>query len=1081
MAQPTLSFVRRATLYILLLIAAFTCGKGESSAFRHQQETREPITLALGTSVEREIASGQTDVYQIRLEAGLLFEATVEQRGVNIAVKVTDDAGKLMFEEDRVFGIYEGAEPIFLIAETTGVYRLHVAPVEASDASGRYVIKAEEPRSATQADHLRARAEALFREGLLLSNRIRPTRDRSEAPKAVAKLEEALALWQALDNKLRAREVLCRIGAIYLPLDEILPAQTAYERALGLIESNEGFTAFDLNNLGFLYNRLGELQKALRYYQQALPLRRLNRDRWSEGVTLDNIGQVYRKQGELYLALECHLEALRIFRELKKRRSEAIALSNIANVKHKLGETDKAIEYARLSLDAAREVDDKRQMGIKLHNIGTYYLAWEKPREAMDYLNQALAVDRAAGNAFNEAHDLATLGRIHTALDEPYKALDFFDRAMSLHRKIGNRFGIAQTLIGLGLANDKIGDLPKAIAAYEEALTFYRLFGEPDSESETLNLLAGINRKQGNWAVARQQLEEAIELAESVRARAKSQQSRSSYLAKKQAIYDRYTDLLMDMHKLEPGRGYEVVALQNSERARARSLLELLAEARADIRQGADPALLAAEKSVRQQLSLKGQEQTRLFSQPANEAKAAALAEDIENLTAQLQHVEARIRVSSPRYAALTQPQPLTASQVQQLLDDDTVLLEFALGEKQSWLWAVTGTNISAHKLPSRREIEQASRRVYELLTARQPKKGESEARWQARIAEADRKLPQEAGALSRMLLGSISTNLDQEWRGKRLAIIASGALEYLPFGVLTLPGEESGSQPLIALHEIVNLPSASVLSVIRQEGAERQVATKTVAVLADPVFEADDPRVVLARKRKGAGPEMVIHTRSAGVNKSAVSDLARAMRSMGKSGDRGGLSRLPFSREEADAIASLVPADLLLKATDFQASHAKAVSGELSDYRIVHFATHGLLNSEHPELSGLVLSLIDENGKSQDGFLRMHEIYNLRIPAEVVVLSACQTGLGKEFRGEGLVGLTRGFMYAGAQRVVASLWQVDDLATAELMKRFYRGMLRDGMRPAAALRAAQIELMKEKRWSSPYFWAAFVMQGEWK
>jgi CHAT domain-containing protein len=189
----------------------------------------------------------------------------------------------------------------------------------------------------------------------------------------------------------------------------------------------------------------------------------------------------------------------------------------------------------------------------------------------------------------------------------------------------------------------------------------------------------------------------------------------------------------------------------------------------------------------------------------------------------------------------------------------------------------------------------------------------------------------------------------------------------------------------------------------------------------------------------------------------------------------------LPFSREEADAIAEFVPARLLLRATDFQASRTKALSGELSSFRIVHFATHGLLNSEHPELSGLVLSLVDENGKAQDGFLRMHEIYNMRLPAEVVVLSACQTALGKEIKGEGLVGLTRGFMYAGAQRVVASLWQVDDLATAELMKRFYSKMLKENLRPAAALREAQLELMKQKRWASPYFWAAFVIQGEWK
>src|SRR6185436_13635228 len=171
--------------------------------------------------------------------------------------------------------------------------------------------------------------------------------------------------------------------------------------------------------------------------------------------------------------------------------------------------------------------------------------------------------------------------------------------------------------------------------------------------------------------------------------------------------------------------------------------------------------------------------------------------------------------------------------------------------------------------------------------------------------------------------------------------------------------------------------------------------------------------------------------------------------------------------RIEADSISAMIPKTRLLKATGFKANRETATSGELARYRILHFATHGMLNSEHPELSGLVLSLVDKNGKPQDGFLQMSEIYNLQLPADVVVLSACQTALGKQVKGEGLIGLTRGFMHAGAQRIVASLWQVDDLATAELMKRFYRGMLKDGMRPAAALRAAQLDLAKEKRWSS--------------
>jgi CHAT domain-containing protein len=284
-------------------------------------------------------------------------------------------------------------------------------------------------------------------------------------------------------------------------------------------------------------------------------------------------------------------------------------------------------------------------------------------------------------------------------------------------------------------------------------------------------------------------------------------------------------------------------------------------------------------------------------------------------------------------------------------------------------------------------------------------------------------------------------------------------------------------SQLLIADHEVINLPSASVLAAIRREAFGRQAASKTLAVLADPVFEPNDPRLLMAKKKSAAANDLTAGVRSSGAAPMLHPELKRSVRSF----HREGFSRLSFSREEADAIALLVPQSSRLKAVGFEATHRLASSGELSQYRILHFATHGLINSEHPELSGLVLSLLDETGKPQDGFLRMHELFNLQLPADLVVLSACQTALGKEIKGEGLVGLTRGFMYAGAQRVAASLWQVDDQATAQLMQYFYRGMLKEHLRPAAALRAAQIEMSKQKRWSPPYFWAGFVLQGEWK
>jgi CHAT domain-containing protein len=383
--------------------------------------------------------------------------------------------------------------------------------------------------------------------------------------------------------------------------------------------------------------------------------------------------------------------------------------------------------------------------------------------------------------------------------------------------------------------------------------------------------------------------------------------------------------------------------------------------------------------------------------------------------------------------------------------------------------------------------MEAATRKFYGLLTARQPNNNESSIEYAARVAKADAKFQTEASAISRMLLAPIASKLNLEWKDKRLVIVASGALDYLPFSALPVPQvaeavarAEEDYRPLIADHEIVILPSASVLAAIRSEVAGRQKAAGTLAILADPVFEANDLRVVMAAKKKVSGGKPGAGVRSADVSSiSPESNPALALSA--RSFNHAAFSQLPFTRKEAEAIAMFVPKAKLLKATGFDANRETAMSGELARYRIVHFATHGLLNSEYPELSGLVLSLVDRNGAAQDGFLRMHEIYNLRLPADVIVLSACQTALGKEIEGEGLIGLTRGFMYAGAQRVVASLWKVNDLATAELMERFYRGMLKDGMRPAAALRAAQLEMMKQNRWAMPYFWAAFSMQGEWR
>ena len=414
----------------------------------------------------------------------------------------------------------------------------------------------------------------------------------------------------------------------------------------------------------------------------------------------------------------------------------------------------------------------------------------------------------------------------------------------------------------------------------------------------------------------------------------------------------------------------------------------------------------------------------------SGEAQAGEL--ELYKTLAQLEELEAEIRGRHARYGALSQPRTLSASEIQGLLDPDTVLLEYALGEERSYLWAVTSTSIRSFELPARREIEAAAREAYRELST-------LDVRDQRR---------QRAAALSRLVLGPVAEYL----LGQRLAVVADGVLNYISFGALPLPSDDdmdSTEDPLLLFHELVYLPSASALAAQRDDQAEQPVPSMRVAVLADPVFGRLDPRVRIA----GGGSED---------STSASNDLLeRSAREVGVTT----IARLPETRREAGAILDLVPPELALAALDFLASRETLLSPELRDYQIVHLATHGLVNSETPELSGLVLSLVDADGVARPGFVRLHDISELKLGAELVVLSACQTALGREIQGEGLVGLSRGFMYAGVPRVVASFWRVHDRATAELMARFYRGMWEEGLEPAAALREAQLSVLRERGW----------------
>ena len=992
--------------------------------------------LELGKPMSRELRGSETHAYEIELTTGQFLRATVELHNIYVVITVSGPDGKQLL--DNSFHGARGPETLSFIAEASGKYRLNISLVQMAQAmAGQYEIKIVELRPASPEDRSRFAATQATREALLFIER----QDTEEGRrKAIEKYEEAVVLWRAIGDRREEANALDLIGLIYL--------------------------------------KLGEVQKALGYLRQSVLLWQAVGDRSREARGLNSIGNALNVLGEKQAALDSQNQALAIWQAIGNRSGEARTLNNIAVVYSSLGKKQVALDYYTQVLTVRRKLGEgatgdasmlnKLELANTLDNLGRVYNDLGEKQKALDYFEQALVLNRETLGRDSEAKTLLNIGGTYSDLGENEKALDYFKQALPVVRALGYRNDEASILLHIARAYSDLSQHSTAIDYFGQALALYRAVGNRSGQANALYGAARSQRDLGNVNEAITQIETALTLVDEIRTRVASQELRTSYSASVQKYYELYIDLLMQMHKQHPAENFDARALHTSERARARSLLELLVEARADIRQGIDPKLLEAERSLRRTLTAKAESQIRLLSGKSSAEQVTAIAKEIDRLTTDYDNLLARIRQSSPRYAALTQPVPLTVKEIQtEILDQDTILLEYALGQEKSFLWAVGSASITSFELPKRAEIEASARRVYEALTARNRSvKNETPEQKQVRLDRQNAEFKQANAELSRMLLAPVESQLGT----KRLLIVSDGALQYIPFGALPVRSADAAKTadaamvPLIARHEIVSLPSASVLGVLRREMVGRKPASKEVAVLADPVFGRDDPRI-------GNGA-------TAKVNDAA--DQGDVLRSASESGLET-FVRLRFSRQEAEASTRLAPAGKKLTALDFAASRENATSSELGQYRIVHFATHGLINSQHPELSGLVLSLVDKEGKPQNGFLRLHEIYNLRLEADLVVLSACQTALGNEIQGEGLIGLTRGFMYAGAPRVVASLWQVDDRASANLMKYFYDGMLGQGLRPAAALRAAQISMMKDKRWQSPYYWAAFTLQGEWR
>jgi CHAT domain-containing protein len=1040
----------------------------------------QPVELFRDQTVEGLLEPGATREYAVFLEADQYVAVRLEHGDVPVSLSLGSPSGEILV---RV-AVNHPLRPERLAA-VSGSQGFHALTISAQEArkEGTYRLSVEALRDATATDRLRARALRIVAETTALRERS----DRESLETARSLLEEALAGWRASGDRLEEAETLSFLGSVSYRLQEPEEALRRHGEALSVYREI-GFRlgeAEALNNLGTAHYARGDLREASRYIELSGPIRRGIGDRTGEASSLNNLGSIYWAMGEPTRALDQYRAVLPLRRELNDVSGEARTLNNIGTVYEDLGESQKALEAYLESLALRRAAGDRQGETSTLVNLGLLYDRLGRYEESFDYYEDSLRIARADGNLAGEATALRALAQAHRASGNPGEALESVERALGLFRDSGKRRDEALTLILKAQALLDSGKAPEAetaassslplcraagdrgceaealdvLASAREALSDYERSGslrnealvlraalhDPGGEARTRIALAGTARALGDLEEARAQASSALELIESERARIAFAPMRASYLSVHRNAYELLIDVLMDLHERHPSTGHDRAALEASERGRARGFLDLLAEAALDLEEGVDPELVRSERALRQKLNVLEANRLRALSRAGKVDETSSLEEQIQAGLRELEQVQSRIRAASPRYAERTSPSPIELGPIQdQIVDDGTLLLEYFLGEERSFLWAVTRAAVRSYILPGREEIESKARRVHDLL-----------ARSHQRQIRRETELALEE--LSRVLLGPLG-----EIAEERIAVASDGALQFIPFAALSPEG-----RPLVSDREVVHLPSASVLAALRRETANRTPAPRALAVIADPVVEASDPRVgKLAPKPEAeaeAGP--------------GNGDLLRSAADTGLAE----IVRLLYTREEAEAILALSRGEESLRALDFDASRTTVLGGDLSQYRLVHFATHGILNSRHPALSGLVLSLVDPGGRPVDGFLRLHDVYGLKLRADLVVLSACRTALGEEIEGEGLVGLVRGFMYAGAPRLVATLWDVRDESTAELMKHFYRGLLQEKLTASQALRNAQRHLASQERYRAPYYWAGFVLQGEWR
>lgn len=1013
-----------------------------------------PVPLPdLNEKTSHSLANGDSKVFTVPLAANEAFRVRVDQSDVDVTLTFAPRLERNPGEDRRVFSDSrsgdDGPEWLVAIAPTADEYSLIV---EAIGGSGSFEIELETLGTPSDSDlALKAAIEAL--------NPISPTNETEQLQSLMA----PLAFDEQLIPELVRARIQYEIGTIHRRLSEF-PQSLAHFRAAFKGFQEHGSVqeqVSTLNHLGIIQTWLGRLDDAKNDLELALEVGEHLGVSVASASTWNNLGILHATQGQ-------HTEALDAYRKTEERLRGLPISSILADCRHNqamellaLGRVDAGIEVLHQVADIQEQLEDRLGEGQAWAALGWGYERRaglsDNPESdfelALKFYEKAIRRLRKEQATWDLTVLLERRGAIYQETGRLSLARTDLERSLVLAEAQESFIQLAWVRLGLGTIQRDSGQLVEARQKISKARDELDRLGQPSGQIAARLELARVERKAGDRDLAAKFLSEALDLIEGSRANLRTPGFRRTYLAIRQEAYEELVDLWAQAAwdasqsslpaKTATASTYAERAFSVLERGRARSLLDSLATAPPqqlnlpadEIRrmlEALEARHLMPEAFHRDFPALETEDDLR--GAGGTEARRQPLPSVPQARTALHKILE------STAYPLRIQVFSEDASVVYPLLGNHTTLLAYALGKTKSWLFVLGLNKTFVVPLAPGQEIEKLARQAHELLPL-------SDTRGFHRAADVV--LPE--------LASQVVAPLGDKLPPGRLVVIPDGALHLVPFGLL--PGPDG--RPLLEKRVITHLPSASAWIRLRQRSEGRKPASNLLALVGDPVFSPEDPRLQSIRS----------DSKQEATNGTSHHSLY--------------LPRLVATGEEVRKIRlqaqSILGEDSAPIFDSFKADRRLLLDGQLNDFKILHLATHGLVDAEDPGLAGLVFTLFGSDGQRTNGFLPARDLYHLGVGAELVVLSACRTADGQRIRGEGVVGLSHGFFAAGARHLLVTLWDIDDRATAELMTRFYGHLLRQKGDPALALRKAQIELRDETAWRSPKYWAGFLPVGDWQ